>query len=530
MKRFFILYIIAVIVGVLCIWLDYNRYMVGFADETGKIVVPIKYHYAIDQIQYDKIGTGETFTFIGTNFFRTDVYDKRGILFQTKGIYQGGTNNVKIYRNGLRFADVYYKDKLIEKKVLVLWPIKPFFEITDKTGKKNFLNSETGKYILPKKYDVINLLNDQGLIYASDNTQSEYYLDDMEFHRKIDENAEKVYELYDLKGNKLYSGSFPADGVYKDLVINTGKLYSKDRKVYNNTSFGKWTIYNDKLYVIIDYKPYVYNREKNTFDKTDIDYVRIGNTYDPDNQAFCVHQNGKFGIIMGDYKTPIIYDNVLRMFNKTNDGFVVIKDNKYGAIGPKINIPCKYDMVSRDFDAFYKPKYNLYVVMKTDKNMNLSEDFKGVKELYTKPIEYDRVSAEPMIDQIKNIKPPKMLYTVANASGKELIPYISGEIEITPTSIIATKQINGFFNLTYIYDHTGKEKMKLKIAGDLIGINLYKTFDNKYIDLETYKTYNSVNDYIISKNPHNQTLKDAEISNFGYSGYFIRYKKPIFRR
>ena len=69
MKRFFILYIIAVIVGVLCIWLDYNRYYMGLTDFNGKIVVPIKYHSVTSVMPSIYYNSKEKHYYVGINLF-----------------------------------------------------------------------------------------------------------------------------------------------------------------------------------------------------------------------------------------------------------------------------------------------------------------------------------------------------------------------------------------------------------------------------------------------------------------------------
>ena len=70
---------------------------------------------------------------------------------------------------------------------------------------------------------------------------------------------------YILSEKKLYSGNLIADDYFKDLIISGNRLYSKEGKLHNNTTLTEYTVFKDNLYAIIDYKPYIYNIEKNSF-------------------------------------------------------------------------------------------------------------------------------------------------------------------------------------------------------------------------------------------------------------------------
>ena len=57
-----------------------------------------------------------------------------------------------------------------------------------------------------------------------------------------------------------------------------------------------------------------------------------------------VRQNGKYGFIIGDYKSPVIYDNI---YYGREKACVVKLGDKVGVIGPDTNIPCDYKYIFR---------------------------------------------------------------------------------------------------------------------------------------------------------------------------------------
>ena len=116
-------------------------------DKNGKLVVPIKYHYVLPRRD---IYTKEMY-YVGTNFFKSDVYDKTGYKFQTTGVFGGSVENLIFVTKTLLIKQVYYEDKLIANNVQVFFPVKPFVEIRDKSG-YNIINTETGKMLFPQKY------------------------------------------------------------------------------------------------------------------------------------------------------------------------------------------------------------------------------------------------------------------------------------------------------------------------------------------------------------------------------------------
>ena len=506
MKRFLIGYIIITVVASVCLWLCYNRYSFGFVDKNGKLVVPIKYHYVLPRRD---IYTKEMY-YVGTNFFKSDVYDKTGYKFQTTGVFGGSVENLIFVTKTLLIKQVYYEDKLIANNVQVFFPVKPFVEIRDKSG-YNIINTETGKMLFPQKYFLIEYKN--GYFLAKGKTKN-----------KADFQTEVFYDLYDLEGNKVFSGTFPAYDVYRDLVISGGKLYSKDGHVYNETTFGDYGIYNDKLYVVINYEPYVYNNEKNTFEPTDICYIKLDyNKYVNDNySSFAVYKNGKYGLVIDDYESPIIYDDILNSI-KGERAFIVKKGDNYGVLGPDTNIPCLY----KDIDNV---GYHLFRATKDlrDNPFGINEN-RGVKKIFTKPKPPEIkpamiMSDRSVVDGNSNIKT-----AILDAKGNVIIPATNNEIRVKENAIIVSESTNPMIHLKlYIYDHKGN--LKMTRSGEFRSINSnHLVVNNEYIDLQTFKSYNSLRDLILDKNPDDELLKEAEITDryFG-PGFLVKYKKPWF--
>ena len=514
MKKFFLLFIFLILFGLFYTYIDFSRYFHGLIDDTGKVLVPIKYSYISPSIQlwegkgylnqyphvFPPTGASnptESYCF-GTNFFSTDVYDKTGFLFHTKGRLWDMIGNVKIYMGmNPKLKNIYYKDKLIEKKVKYYSLINNFLIIKKKEG-DNILDTETGKYLLPTYYDYVSY--DLGFFHA----------------RKGELN-----ELFDIKGNKLYSGKTYANNIVKDLIISDGYLYTKDGQKFNNMLLQNYTIYNDNLYIIKDYKPYIYNREKNAFERTEIDYTRLNEFSNYNINRFYVHKNDKFGIILDDFESPVIYDDIIR-FSKKKKAFVVKLNNKYGVVGPNANLPCIYDFISIDENS----ENNYYLAYKynnPDTN-SLFPDYTLKKNKYIK-------SDYPKGIIIGKIIPmPPAQVTVINSSGKELIPYYDNtynKIKICNKYILVITR-----KQTIIYDNKGNKITTLDKShneADIAYNNLLCLWWDEYIDLETQKKYSSFVDFIADKNPEIPYIKDCKIINNG-SAKLIVYKKPLFKR
>lgn len=500
MKKFFNIYILVVILGLLYICVDFSRYSVGLLNEDGEIVVPITHRFPFEYIDYEKLKVGP----LTTNFLNSRVYDEKGFLFETKGIYWAGDENLTFKVGPTAKINAYYKDKLIEKNIKsVGYTTKHLYTLTCKDG-SNVLNSQTGEYLLPKKYKEVNFFHN---LYQAEDTG--------------------IHELYDKTGKKLYSGNLRADDYFKDLIISGNRLYSKEGKLHNNTTLTEYTVFKDNLYAIIDYKPYIYNIEKNTFEETDIDYIRPSKSYQRYiDRCFYVHKKGKFGVIIDDYESPIIYDDIKDLFVKEK-ACLVIQGNKYGIIGPNTNIPCIYDNISSYLNRYL---YGIYIVSKQDHTSQIN--FPGVKQKYTKP---------PMTRQ-DYITPPqqkviKNYYTAVDRQGKELIPYSDTEMYINKDYIISGDRQN---DKTNIYDHKGNKLLTLDFFVEtgkgiddkrinVIFNRLIKINENKYFDIKTQKYYSSINDFIAEINPQTQLPKNFYVYDTEYKCFFyhILVKKSL---
>ena len=322
-------------------------------------------------------------------------------------------------------------------------------------------------------------------------------------------------------GNTFKKPAEPNDfSPYGDL--NTVYLYTKDGKRYNDTPIYFHTIYNGKLYIIKDGKPLVFNKEKNTFEPTDTDYIKhrsfAPNVY--------VHKNGKFGVIMGDFKSPVIYDDIVYYY-KWDNSFLVKQGDKYGVIGPHTNIPCVYTSISSRKSGYYQ------VSKKSDKEMAFRYYTETASNFY-------KITSREN-NSISSRDPYPETFTLVDSTGKELIPPQYTNIYVFDKYIYATNNDmtgHGYKTtgkrLYHIYDKQGNLVKTLSKGMKRVNNNLmsetrelYK-YDGghhcKVMDMNTLKTYDSIKDFIIAQNPNNQLLKDCDITIDDY-GFEIRYHK-----
>ena len=119
-----------------------------------------------------------------------------------------------------------------------------------------------------------------------------------------------------------------------------------------------------------------------------------------------------------------------------------------------------------------------------------------------------------------------------------MLPPKYNDIQIYDKYIFATGEVGQDKKIFDIYDKDGNFVKSLRT--DLRRINdrlafyddrkiesydRYKGFN--VMDMDTLKTYNSIKDYIIFKNPDNELLKDCDISEQRF-GFTIKYKKKLF--
>ena len=468
------------------------------------------------------------------------MYSEEGFEFRTNGLVRNSIGDVKVISHGFfDNQDIYYKDKLIEKNGSLSDVDEPYVHIIDRFGKENYLNYKTGTFLLPKNYDSIGKTF-EGNIIAVDEKREENVsvFNAIGLFRKEDIEENDIHTLYSQDGRELYSGPSNIVGVYKDLFIhdngrNSKWLYSREGKKYNGFYFSEYTIYNDKLYTIKDYEPFVYNRDKNTFEKTDICYLTIKDR--PKKNTFiCVYQNGKFGIICDDFKTPIIYDDVYS--SSVNGLFFIRQGDKIGLIGKDVNIPCVYSSLKFNVD-FYEEDIikDLFIVGKNKENRPFY--LNGFKRMFTTP-EKEKEELDNMAKTRDNQS--NLYFTVVDSKGKELLPCKYTSIKITHDVIIARESISDKIpdnnGPCHIYDHKGMLKMVINTAHDiLINDRLLAINYNEYLlDLKTLKKYKSLKDYLIETNFDNELIKDSDVFVLPISAnnrhFYIRYKKPFFSK
>ena len=508
MKRFLILFIILIMFCSVCLWYQFHGYRFGYADETGKIVVPIKYNFVFTRpsINYDLYDNNlELMNYIGVDFNGIDYYNTKGFKYHTRSLYDERIGNISI--KGF-IKKIYYKGKLVARntdRVIKDDRIMPYVRVNKYNDftKANYLNVEDGTFLFPKFTDVEYK---EGYYFIQNKDNTEIYDKKGVLISKVDFEACDVFDdlficrVFDAYQEKQ-DMEFSDDTIYYNIV-------TKDGKKINDDYIMNYSKYNNNLYIRTkNGKPYVYNKEIHKFEKTHKDYIKL-------NICSCVyvHEKGKFGVIIDDYESPVIYDDILTYFDKEKS-CLVKKDGKYGVIGPNTNIPCIYNYTIEN------PIYGLY---RYSNSNNLSDSITRASYYYdSKPLSLPTGSAE-------------ITYGVLDSKGKEIVSQKYMNIIQFEKYIYAGDPKN---NIYHIYDRDGKIVKTLSSpiwipdASNLAQIIDKKPCpyeigdsDYKVMDMNTLKIYNSIKDYVISKNPDNELLKDCDIYNHRH-GFMIRYRE-----
>ena len=525
MKKFFIFYIILLLIGFCCLYYRFGGYRFGYADETGKIVLPIKYiHvYAYPSIYDEVYNQKPNVHYVGLSLTSSDHLYQSGYKFKSKNPYDDRLNN--LICNPMT-QKTYYNNKLIAKRSDISFmkrDIFPYVEAlklkdnhdgTCATTSTNYLNTENGTFLFPKfsHYEYKN---------------GHYILDEKTYNEVYDKTGKKICHVNLKVGDfcdDLIIGNFmPMPSNIPDYnPIQNYMIFNKKGELLNQTSFNKYNIYNNKIYIIFNGIPFVFNKENNTFDKTDIDYIV------KDYNCIYVHKKGKFGVIIDDYESPIIYDDISD-YKRRAKTCIVKQGDKYGVIGPDTNIPCIYTAIGHSLTGFYK----------ASKTAKPQRHFTQAASSY-----YDsKIPGPPYKAPSTQYDPQKLLnvnnsYTVVDKKGKELLPPKYNDFQIYDKYIFATGEVGQDKKIFDIYDKDGNfvkslqtylrrinDRLAFYDDRKIVFYDRYKDF--KVMDMDTLKTYDSVKDYIIFKNPDNELLKDCDVSEQKL-GFTIKYKKKLF--
>lgn len=519
MKKFLLVYFIAVIVFAGLLFGFYNTVKVGFVNSEGRIVLPCRY----DNIHI----IGDVAFLCAEKGRKKYVFDKDGKLFfsfsRGKIDYAFGDIHFVINRNEIWDIKGNHIKLGDCKKVSFLsehsYKKERRFLVCVYPGRKNRCDEENSLY------NVYDIKNEKMLFPAL----SEIY-PNMSRLGFIPVKIKGKYGLYDTEGNAVVKAEkeFQINDVFGDVYITQTmgitSLVRKSGEKVENSSFNNYYVIGDSLYLLkyssyglpmpadSDVLPPILNNKLSVYENGRIKECSYFLECVGDN--FLVYKNKKYGLLGSDGHTILspVYDTIYNYSDSERNIWAVRKGDKAGAVveGDRVILPFKY------YSLGYSPKNKCFIAENKPTKTSVTK----------KDMPYPGMPTESEADT----------KGVIDMKGKVIIPFRYSRIEKSGKYFFARSEREKRYD---VYDEKGEcvkkfssvQEFELEENKILIPVYEYKNNertelkDYKVTDTENLKEYARLRDWIAEKNSlseeEKKKLSQCSVRMMWGLGFFI---------
>lgn len=530
MKRFWAAYAVFVILLSCALYINHSLYKTAVADSDGKIFLPFDNSLLGITISRDNDINGKITAFSRRKVFKHYYYDRKGkLLFCGYKVFFG--NSRDFYTDGRKIFDI--RGKVYAKADMVSLG-REYFLLGNR--RKDFYKTENDFVFNANKLDYNLFDTKKGKIVFPGHIPGIAYIPFLGMFESLNNDFYTVenkgkYGLCDSQGNiiipieqdfKIVS-MFEDNYIYKD-ESNRYNLCDRSGKNIFKNSFEHFFILGDKLYLNQNKKDcYVYNKGKRI--KSDVMIVSLcKNAYIFQKEYYIICKNGKYGI--WDKKGKEIIKPKYEHIDKFAEdvGFIACKSkfkdeysnerNLYGVVNEKGEEIIPFNNI--DIEA---ARNGMIKVLKyCGTGLQQYKEYDGMPG-FDMPYgmqEDDRVNVtEPKyVMKKRNITVSK--WGLFDNKGQMIVPCEYDNIDIIKDYYLLRKG-----NKSYFCHKNGKVikegNMNPSYQNNMIFYNT-GSVSHKYYNYKEDRIYNSLEEFIVSKNPQ---LKGKNIKVFSNLDHYI---------